>query len=432
MKNKDNNLKNNNYFIDLRFLLIKINDLTKVIFTFLTNVFFKTFNYVISPYTNNSKIIFKITIVNFIIIFLFFMEMELFEEHSFLVKYISNNINQIFWLYLGIGIAYPILFYKTNIRNYLLLFGIISNISWFLNVLSYCITRHVSNSIYYNLHSSKEFFELRTSEGYTLIYLKNSYPFELSFYIGDHFNYLCIIISYVIMFFIIKKFFISSLEGMRSLLIFGTTTILLGFYNPLNKTGFLYDPSNNMIYKMLGCFIILNIFYQFCVGFFSKDIEKNGDKRSAPPRIPPTPEYVNTTTKFKTFLSSYKLSPKTQLYFKKHLIVGTGKSIQYLPMFVLMGIGGVAYELYTPSVSIIGEELATIPKAIFDSPIWELKRNAIITHTLDIIQKTSDKIISNLFCPPETGEDFAKSLADLAPPIPTPGVEITSDIIVKK
>jgi len=432
MKNKDNNLKNNNYFIDLRFLLIKINDLTKVIFTFLTNVFFKTFNYVISPYTNNSKIIFKITIVNFIIIFLFFMEMELFEEHSFLVKYISNNVNQIFWLYLGIGIAYPVLFYKTNIRNYLLLFGIISNISWFLNVMSFCITRNVSNSIYYNLHSSKEFFELRTSEGYTLIYLKNSYPFELSFYIGDHFNYLCIIISYVIMFFIIKKFFISSLEGMRSLLIFGTTTILLGFYNPLNKTGFLYDPSNNMIYKMLGCFIILNIFYQFCVGFFSKDIEKNGDKRSAPPRIPPTPEYVNTTTKFKTFLSSYKLSPKTQLYFKKHLIVGTGKSIQYLPMFVLMGIGGVAYELYTPSVSIIGEELATIPKAIFDSPIWELKRNAIITHTLDIIQKTSDKIISNLFCPPETGEDFAKSLADLAPPIPTPGVEITSDIIVKK
>lgn len=431
MKNNDNNLKNNNYFIDLRFLLMKINDLTKVIFTFLTNVFFKTFNYVISPYTNNSKIIFKITIVNFIIIFLFFMEMELFEEHSFLVKYISNNINQIFWLYLGIGIAYPILFYKTNIRNYLLLFGIIFNISWFLNVLSYCITRHVSNSIYYNLHSSKEFFELRTSEGYTLVYLKNSYPFELSFYIGDHFNYLIYMFIYILIYLLIRRILPLYLESMRGIMIFFSLNVLFGFSNPLNKTGFLYDPSNYMVYKMLGCFIIFNIFYQFCVGFFSKDIEKSGDKRSAPPRIPPTPEYVNTTTKFKTFLSSYKLSPKTQLYFKKHLIVGTGKSIQYLPMFVLMGIGGVAYELYTPSVSIIGEELATIPKAIFDSPIWELKRNAIITHTLDIIQKTSDKIISNLFCPPETGEDFAKSLADLAPPIPTPGVEITSDIIVK-
>jgi len=432
MKNKDNNLKNNNYFIDLRFLLIKINDLTKVIFTFLTNVFFKTFNYVISPYTNNSKIIFKITIVNFIIIFLFFMEMELFEEHSFLVKYISNNVNQIFWLYLGIGIAYPVLFYKTNIRNYLLLFGIISNISWFLNVMSFCITRNVSNSIYYNLHSSKEFFELRTSEGYTLIYLKNSYPFELSFYIGDHFNYLCIIISYVIMFFIIKKFFISSLEGMRSLLIFGTTTILLGFYNPLNKTGFLYDPSNNMIYKMLGCFIILNIFYQFCVGFFSKDIEKNGDKRSAPPRIPPTPEYVNTTTKFKTFLSSYKLTPKTQLYLQRQLIIGTGIAIRATPLALILGVGTIMGSIIHPSSTLFGLEVLDICETINDSPIVIQKKTAIIADAVSVIQKIPDKIISNLFCPPETGEDFAKSLADLAPPIPTPGVEITSDIIVKK
>jgi len=170
---------------------------------------------------------------------------------------------------------------KNNNNN---MYGMVLNISWFLNTLSYCITRYVSNSIYYNLHSSKEFFELRTNAGNTLVYLKNSYPFEMSFFIGDHGIYILYTILYIIMFLLIKKFFPKYLEGIKNIMIFINLHILLGFSNPLNKTVYkIYDPSNYVVFKMLCGFMVLSMFYQFYLGFFSCDGESKGDKRSAPP-----------------------------------------------------------------------------------------------------------------------------------------------------